>query len=506
MKGNGHMQIKRTGVAASNGVGLNFLTRDELESIHHGACHILKHTGILVEMEEAAERFNSAGALVDRQGKNWIVRIPEWLVMESLSSAPKSVTYYARDPEKDFYLEHNRVGFSTFGEQVNIIDPGTREYRNSVKQDCCNVYRLIDALDGLAFCQRTLCPGDQMPLVQAVHNFHALITHNSKHITIGMVDKASVETIVKMAAAAVGGMDNLRKRPICTCSCCPTSPLALTVQFCETLITAVEAGINVDVMAMALSGGTGPVTLAGTIVQTVAEHLSGLVLAQIIRKGATVTFGSCSTIMDLKTGVGVVGVPEWALIGSAIAQMGCYYQIPCRIGSGVSDSKTPDAQAAYQFTMNALTLSMAGANMIFGAGGIESGMTFDYAKLIMDHECIFNIRRILEGVRVDNESLALDLIDEIGPGGTFLTHHHTFERVRTQSQAILFDRRSRETWMAATKGRDLTERAYEKSVEILENHQPKALPEGAGETIDGLVTEFEARAKADGGLTLNRRS
>ena len=490
------MQIEKTGVAAMNGLGLKCLTRDDLDNIHHGACHILKHTGVLVEMEEAAERFHSAGALVDRKGKYWLVRIPEWMVTESLSSAPKSITYYARDPEKNFYLEDNRVGFSTFGEQVNIIDPVTREYRNSTKQDCCNVYRLIDALDGLAFCQRTLCPGDQMPVVQAVHNFHALITHNSKHITIGMVDKASVEAIVKMAAAAAGGMDKLRERPICTCSCCPTSPLALTVQFCETLITAVEAGINVDIMAMALSGGTGPVTLAGTIVQTVAEHLSGLVLAQITRKGTTVTFGSCSTIMDLKTGVGVVGIPEWALIGSAIAQMGHYYQIPCRIGSGVSDSKLPDAQAAYQFTMNALTLSLAGANMLFGAGGIESGITFDYAKLIMDHECILNIRRILEGVKVDNESMALDLIDEIGPGGTFLTHRHTFDRVRTQSQAFLFDRRSREAWMDATDGKDLTERAYEKSVEILANHQPKALPEGAGETIDGLVAEFEARAKA----------
>ncbi len=490
------MRIERTGVAASSGLGLNFLTRDELDSIHHGACHILKHTGVLVEMEEAAERFHSAGALVNRQGKNWIVRIPEWIVTESLSSAPKSITYYARDPEKDFYLEGNRVGFSTFGEQVNIIDPVTREYRRSTKQDCCDVYRVMDALDGLAFCERTICPGDQIPVVQAVHNFHALITHNSKHITIGMVDKASVETISKMAAAVAGGMDKLRERPICTCSCCTTSPLVLTVQFCETLIAAVKAGINVDVMTMALAGGTGPVTLAGTIAQTVAEQLSGLVLAQIIRKGINVTFGSCSTIMDLKTGLGAVGAPEWGLIGSAIAQMGQYYQIPCRIGSGVSDSKLPDAQAAYQFTINALTLSLAGANMIFGAGGIESGITFDYAKLIMDHECILNIRRIMEGVKINNETMALDLIDEVGPGGTFLTHRHTFDRVRTQSQAILFDRHSREAWIDIAKGRDLTERAYEKSVEILENHQPKALPEGAGEIIDGLLAEFEAIAKA----------
>jgi trimethylamine--corrinoid protein Co-methyltransferase len=489
------MQIERTGVSAFHGLGLNFLTRDELDSIHHGACHIIKHTGVLVELEEAADRFQSAGASVTRLGKNWIVKIPEWLVTESLSNTPKSVTYYARDPEKNFLLENNRVGFGTFGEQVNIIDPITRVYRNSTKQDCCKVYRLIDALEGLAFCQRTVCPGDQLPAAQAAHNFQALITHNSKHITIGMVNRPSVEVIVQMAAAAVGGIDKLRERPICTCSCCVTSPLTLTAQCCETLMAAVEAGINVDIMTMALAGGTGPVTLAGTIVQTVAEQLSGLVLAQITRKGVNVTFGSCSTIMDLKTGLASTGAPEWGLVGAAIAQMGNYYHIPCRVGAGVSDSKLPDAQAAYQFTLNALPLSLAGANMIFGAGGIDSGLAFDYAKLIMDHECIRHIRKMLEGVRVDNETMALDLIHEIGPGGTFLTHRHTLERTRTQSTAQLFDRNTRETWMDTASGKDLTERAYEKAMEILESHQPPALPDGAAETINGLLDEYEAGLK-----------
>ena len=490
------MPIERTGVSVFNGLGLNFLTRDELDTIHSGACHILKHTGVLVEFEEAADRLHSAGAFVSRSGKNWLVKIPEWLVTESLASTPKSVTYFARDPEKDFLLENNRVGFGTFGEQVNIIDPITRKYRPSTKQDCCNVYRLIDALDELAFCQRTLCPGDQLPAAQAVHNFQALITHNSKHITIGMVNRSCVEVIVQMAAAAVGGMDKLHQRPICTCSCCVTSPLTLTTQFCETLIAAVEAGINVDVMTMALAGGSGPVTLAGTIVLTMAELLSGLVLAQITCKGVNVTFGSCSTIMDLKTGLASTGAPEWGLVGAAIAQMANYYHIPCRVGSGVSDSKLPDAQAAYQFTLNALPLSLAGANMIFGAGGIDSGLAFDYAKLIMDHECICHIRKLLEGVRVDNETMALDLIHDIGPGGTFLIHRHTLERTRSQSAVHLFDRGTREAWMETAGGKDLTERAYGKALEILESHQTKALPDGAAETINGLLDEFEAQIKS----------
>ncbi len=482
----------RSGLTSVKGMGLNVFSVDELDTIHHGACHILKHTGVLVEHEEAAERYSSAGALVKRKGLNWLVKIPEWLVTESIRSVAKSVTYYGRDPAKDFYMQKGHVGFSTFGEQVNVIDPDTRECRNSVKKDCDNIYRLVDALDGFAWCQRTVCPGDKPAASQAVHNFESLLTNNSKHITIGMVDRKSVETMVKMAAAAMGGMDQLRERPICTCSCCVTSPLTLVSQFCETLISALEAGVNVDIMAMALSGGTGPVTLAGTIVQTIAEHLSGLVLAQIVRKGSNVTFGSCSTIMDLKTGLTSVGAPEWSMVGTAIVKMAQYYGVPCRIGSGVSDSKMPDSQAGYEFALNALPSALAGANMIFGAGGLETGLTFDYAKLIMDHECITNIHKMISGGSIDDESMVLNLIDEVGPGGTYLTHMHTFAHTRSQSQGIVFDRKTREQWLQSTSGKDLTEMAYEKAKRILDDHKPVALLAGAEETIKDLLAEFES--------------
>lgn len=485
------MGVIRTGVTSVTGMGLNVFSEDDLSFIHHGACHILKHTGVLVEYEEAAERFSSAGARVTKKGSNWLVKIPEWLIASSISSASKSITYYARDPEKDFFLERGRVGFSTFGEQVNVIDPDTRECRYSTREDCNNIYRLLDALDGFAFCQRTVCPGDKPAPSQAVHNFHALITQNSKHFTIGMVDKLSVETMIKMAEAAVGGKAQLIERPICTCSCCVTSPLTLVDQFCETLIAALEAGINVDIMAMALAGGTGPVTLAGTIVQTLAEHLSGLTLAQIVKKGSSVSFGSCSTIMDLKTGLTSVGAPEWGMVGTAIAKMAQYYDLPCRIGAGVSDAKVPNAQAGYEFTLNVLPLALAGANMIFGAGGLEAGLTFDYAKLILDHECIKNIQKLIKGVTIDDASMALDLIDEVGPGGTYLTHAHTFQHTRSQSQAVVFDRKTRAQWVKSSKGMDLTDMAYEKAKNIFENHRPFPLRPGAEGEINDLLEAFE---------------
>jgi trimethylamine--corrinoid protein Co-methyltransferase len=179
------------------------------------------------------------------------------------------------------------------------------------------------------------------------------------------------------------------------------------------------------------------------------------------------------------------------MIGTAIVKMAQYYGIPCRIGAGVSDSKVPDAQAGYEFTLNALPMALSGANMIFGAGGLETGLTFDYAKLIMDHECITNIRKLFGGVKIDHETMVLDLIDEVGPGGNYLTHPHTFQHTRSQSQAVVFDRKTRELWMQSAKGKNLTEMAYEKAKNILENHKPAPLLEGAEKTIRALVAEFE---------------
>ena len=187
-----------------------------------------------------------------------------------------------------------------------------------------------------------------------------------------------------------------------------------------------------------------------------------------------------------------MGAPEWSMVGTAIARMAQYYGVPCRIGAGVSDSKAPDAQAGYEFSFNVLPIALSGANMIFGAGGLETGLTFDYAKLVMDHECITNILKLISGVKVDSESMVLNLIDEIGPGGSYLTHAHTFQHTRSQSQAVIFDRKTRAQWVQSSNGKDLTEMAYEKARQIIENHKTVALRAGAKEIIKDLLEEFEA--------------
>ena len=493
------MSREETGAGILRGVGLNFMTQNDMDTVHHAASRLLHSTGILVGSKEAVDYLQGAGCSVTKSSKDdeWRVYIPDFLVSDSIAAAPKSQVYYARDPKQNLYQLPGRVAFGLFSEPVSVIDPITRQYRDSTKKDNEDLYRLIDALPGVGMATKGICPCDMPPESQAVHSYHAMIMNTAKHLSGGVNTRAKALCILDMLAEVAGGHDELKRKPLATSSCCPISPLTFPKELCEVMVTLAEhGGININVMVMDLAGGTGPVTLAGTIVQTIAEHLAGIVLAQSVRRGANVALGSCSTIMDLKKGLASVGCPEWALVGAAISQMGRYYGLPTRIGGGVSDSKAPDAQSGYEFATNALTHALAGATQIFGLGCLDNGLAVDFAKVIMDHDCIQNIFKILDGVNFNNEGLALELIEEVGPNNSFLTTRHTLKRARIHSQPLIFDRRTRNAWLEDPK-RDLVERAYAQALDIIENHKPMPLPEKTKENIDRIVAEFDQKILRD---------
>ncbi|MDL2226198.1 trimethylamine methyltransferase family protein [Deltaproteobacteria bacterium OttesenSCG-928-M10] len=489
---------ERTGVRRMGGTGLRLFSPDDTDTIHFRSLKILAQTGVVVESREAADIYQGAGAWVEPQGEFFRVRLPQRLIHDAVAAAPKSITYYGRRPEDDFEVEPNRVGFTTFGECVNIIDPRTKEFRPTTKKDCGDIARLIDALPEMAVTLRTVCSGDQFPEAQAVHNLEALFNNSSKNILLGVGGRRNLEVMVKMAHEICGGEAAYRRRPILTAAICPTSPLTMVRDCCEALITAARTGTNLIITSMCLAGGSAPATVSAAILQHNAEFLAALTLVQLAAPGAAVTYGSCSTIMDLKTGNSVVGAPEYGMINSGIAHMARYYQLPVLCGGGLSDAKIPDAQVGYEFAVNALQSALAGANLVYGSGCLDLGLTFDYAKLMMDHECMGYIRKILGGVPTDDDSLCAGLIDEVGPGGNFLSHRDTLKRARNQSQVHLFDRHGRDRWERENPGgRTVTERAYEAALGLLETHQPYPLPEGAAAAISEMVQDYEARLKSD---------
>ncbi len=486
----------RSGISASSGLGLNSFSRDELDSIHYATLQILQETGIKVMSQAACEVYLGGGASVESKGDFWVVKLPSYLVEECAYWAPHTFIYNARNPEDNFIVEPNRVGFSAFGGCINVIDPHTRELRRATKKDCGELVRVADYLDEISVAERMVNSTDIMQAAQSVHNLEAMLENSGKHIFLGADSARSLEVMVEIASASVGGKDIFLQRPIFTVNVCPISPLTLGATTCEIVMACARLGLGILIIPMALSGGTATATLAGTLVTHNAEVLATIVLAQLIKKGMPCTYASTSTILDLRFGTSAIGSPEYGMLNASLAKMAQYYRLPSWVGGGASDSKEPDIQSGYEFTLSATLSALSGGNIIFGSGVLEQGLTMDFAKLIMDAEMIRMLRIAINGVAVNDETLAMDVIHEVGPGGTYITHEHNLRSMRSQSRVELFDRRSRNDWMEMTQGKNIRDRAYAKAIDIIENHKPHPLPENAAETMGEIVNEFEDELKS----------
>lgn len=487
----------RAGFNQFSGIGLQSFSNQELEAVHFASLQLLRRTGVKVESEEAVEFFHSAGAQVTNHGDYAIVKIPDYMVDDAIRSAPRTGVYYGRRVEDDYLTDGNRTSFTAgFGEQIKIVDLETRELRPTTKNDLAEITRIQDTLDVVSIVERAACSGDQHPDSQAVHNYEAMVNNTSKHCFLGFNGGRSARKIIEIAKVAAGGEEEFLKRPIVTSFVCPTSPLTLVRECCESIIESAKGGAGIASIPMSLSGASSPATLGGVVVQHNAEVLSSLILAQLVKKGTPFTYCGCSTIMDMRFSTSPVGIPEMAILSAAWANLAQFYKLPSLVGGCASDSKLSDAQMAYDFSLTAMTAAMAGANIIFGLGAIESVLTFDYAALITGSEQAERILRTMEGVDLSDEALALDLIHDVGPGGEYITQKHTFQHCRSMSQSKLFNRQNRKGWMDETGGADLSERAYETAKKIIEEHKPHPLPDGAAEEMRSIVDAFDAELVA----------
>jgi trimethylamine--corrinoid protein Co-methyltransferase len=327
MKKNSHSQIQPNG-----SLSLNFLADEELNEIHQGTLEILDKTGVFIEDEKALDCFESGGARVDRQTK--IVRIPPSLVEEAIQSAPSKVILAGRDPKHDLVLEGDRVHFTNFSEGVKINDLQTGENRTPVKKDLIDSARVIDYLDEVDFCEKALGAHDVNQLTVPLHNAEAYLTNTTKHCAFGPGNGKLLNRILEMAAAIVGGFKKLKERPIVSFTTCPVSPLKLIKDCCEIIMEAANNNVVCNILSMAMSGGTAPVSTAGTLVIHNAEILTGITLSQLTRKGAPVIYGSSTTAMDLKLAAATVGTPECALISAAVAKLATRYLLPSYVAGG----------------------------------------------------------------------------------------------------------------------------------------------------------------------------
>jgi len=320
------------GKLQSGGLSLNIFTNDELDQIHSATLEVMERTGLFVGDKEAREILDGGGARVDEKTKT--VKFPPHVVEDAIRWAPSKVYLAGRNPKNDIVLESNRVGFTNFGEGVFIIDPYTGERRETTKKDVADSARLVDSLSEVDVYERAVGASDVPEETVQLHNAEAWMSNTSKHGFMGTGDGYLTKKVFEMAAAIVGGKEELRKRPIVSAITCPISPLQLVGETCEIIMECARAGIMVNVLSMAMAGGSSPITLAGTLVDHNAEVLGGLVLNQLTSRGAPFMYGSSTTAMDLRFAAATVGCPECAMINAAVAQMSRYYLLPSWVAGG----------------------------------------------------------------------------------------------------------------------------------------------------------------------------
>ncbi len=316
----------------SGGLGLKVFTDDELDDIHRATLEVLEKTGLFFDDNEALEVLDGGGAVIDK--KNKIAKFPPYVVDDAIRSAPAKLLLAGRNPENDFVMESSRVGFTNFGEGVFIIDPYTGEHRETTKADVAASALIVDYLSDIDVYERAVGASDVSTATVQLHNAEAWLPNTSKHGFMGPGNGYLTKKIIDMAATITGGKDKLIERPIISFVTCPVSPLQLVKESCEIIMETARAGLAVNVLSMAMAGGSSPVTLAGTLVDHNAEVLGGLVLSQLTRKGAKFIYGSSTTAMDLRFAAASVGSPECALINAAVAQMSTYYLLPSWVAGG----------------------------------------------------------------------------------------------------------------------------------------------------------------------------
>jgi len=465
------------------------LTDEQVRRIHQAALSILERTGVQVEEPEALKMFQDAGANVTDNR----VRLPRSLVEDAVGWAPSRVILAGRDPRWDLELEGARVHIGTGGAALTVFDLETGEPRPAVLQDVAELARLVDALDNIHFYLIPVYPTELGKEEADVNQYYAGLANTAKHVQSGVYSVQGIRDTVAMAERIMGGAAALRERPIVSfITCWMVSPLLCATDVTTLLIETCRQGIPAVLSAAPMAGSTAPVTLAGMLAQLTAEQLSGVVLTQLVQRGAPVIIGPIPGMADMKSGRYLGGSAEFGLTNAAMAQMGQFYHLPVYNSAGMTDAKIPDIQAGFEKGMSAMLAALAGSNYIHHAAGMLENMSSVAAEqYVIDNEILGMTMRVLRGIEVNDETLAVDVIDQVGPGGHYLMADHTIRHMRSEFYfpSAVVDRQSWEMWRQ-DGGLDARQRAKEIAREILANHQPAPLDPA----VDGWIREnFDLR-------------
>ncbi|TCL09635.1 trimethylamine--corrinoid protein Co-methyltransferase [Shimia isoporae] len=445
------------------------LSERDMQRIHETALDAMEQIGFADAPQSGIDYMTAVGAEFGNDGR---IRIPRALVEDSLAMACKDITLPGRDPQFDLRLSGNRVHFGTAGAAVHMVDVDGKEYRDSTLQDLHDAARITQQLDNIHFLQRPMVARDILDNKEMdLNTIYACCAGTTKHIGTSFTDPSFVPDALEMLHMIAGGEDKWRERPfVSNSNCFVVPPMKFATESCEVMEACIHGGMPVLLLSAGMAGATAPSTIAGAIVQAVAECLAGIVYVNAVKPGHPAIFGTWPFGLDLRTGAMTGGSGEQALLTAGCAQMHKFYGIPGGAAAGIADSKLPDMQAGWEQMCSNVMAGLSGLNMVYEAAGMHASLLgFCHESLILGDDIIGQALRCVRGIEVDDETLALDQIKEVCLGGTghYLGTDATLSRMQKDHVYPTFgDRTSPKEWAELDKP-DLIEKVVRRKEEIL---------------------------------------
>lgn len=471
---------------------LKILTDDQVDAIHEASLRLLERTGVRFDSPDAQRRLESNGAVAHPSRKN-VLTFPRSVVEDAIRRIPFYGTYCARDPRNDVTFDGEHSFAHALGGNPAILDLDTGQSRSSTLRDVEVAARLQDALENCHTASNLVVATDVPAPILVIKTMEAMIKNTTKCVPGYALRTPEVEILLEMGACVAGGREDFRKRPVLTLYGSPSSPLTYDAHVCDVTLLAVANGIPVDIVPCPIAGGTAPFSLAGGLAQQNAELLAGVMLLQTVDAKLPSQYSGRLSFLDLRSAKNLWGLPELGLASAATVQIAHRYHMTADVYGVTTDANGWDLQIGLERMMAAIPPALAGADNLSGIGGAwENASSLE--MMVIDDEIYADIFRLVRGIGVDEDRIALDVIDKVGPMGNFLAQRHTMKYLREgeMRNSSLWDKRTRDK--AEIEGvRPIQDVARERARRILEEHIPTPLDRDVERELTRIVTEGSQR-------------
>lgn len=473
---------------------LRLISEEEIKLVHEKALHVLENAGVKFESERALKILKDHGAKVDFDSH--IAKISPQMVDDAIKKTPQGFTLYNREGAVAAEMFGTKSHFDPGSSVIKFMESDGKKVRRTQAKDLVQISRVNDALENIHLQSTSVVCYDVPELIGDSYRLYLCLKNSPKAIITGAFSVPGITHMRDMLAAAVGGEEQLREKPVAVFDICPSQPLKWTHISAENIIDCARFHLPQELISVPMPGAATPVTLAGSLIVHTAETLSGIVLAQCAEAGAPMVYGGAPVQFDMRFSTTPMSAVEATMISAAYSQLGKYFGLPTHTYAALSDSKLVDMQAGAETAMSGIIAQLAGINMISGAGALDFINTFSLEKLVIDNDICGMALRVQRGIEFNEETMAVDLIEKLGPGGTFLETDLTMKYFKSEpyTPSKVIDRQDRKNW-EESGSRTIFERARDKVQDIQENHKPVALDSDRASKLEQILTTVAAELK-----------